>query len=75
MTTVDSYGSLIFCSRCGNLLDLPGDDDEIICESCGKKEDASGKLFNFSIQFIEFFSACLREGMKRIKFILCWKEY
>ena len=43
-TTKDhKFGSLIFCERCGNLLDLPGDDDEIVCEGCGKVEDATGQ--------------------------------
>ncbi|KAI5479262.1 hypothetical protein MNV49_003957 [Pseudohyphozyma bogoriensis] len=35
------FGSLIFCDRCGNLLDLPGDDDTIACEHCGRVEEAS----------------------------------
>jgi len=40
MASQNKFGSLIFCSQCGNLLDLPGDDDEIICDGCGKIEDA-----------------------------------
>ncbi|KAL8292922.1 hypothetical protein RQP46_000616 [Phenoliferia psychrophenolica] len=40
-TTDHKFGSLIFCQRCGNLLDLPGDDDEIVCEGCGLVEDAT----------------------------------
>ncbi|KAM0753892.1 putative RPA12-13.7 kd subunit of DNA-directed RNA polymerase I [Meredithblackwellia eburnea MCA 4105] len=37
----NKFGSLIFCERCGSLLDLPGDDDDIVCDSCGKTEDAT----------------------------------
>jgi DNA-directed RNA polymerase I subunit RPA12 len=37
------FGSLIFCPQCSSLLDLPGDDDEIICNHCGNVEPASGK--------------------------------
>lgn len=44
-TSQNRYGSLIFCPRCGNLLDLPADDDEIVCEGCGKVEDAAGAFF------------------------------
>ncbi|KAJ1723774.1 DNA-directed RNA polymerase I core subunit rpa12 [Coemansia erecta] len=29
------FGSLIFCSTCGNLLDNPGDQDHIVCHACG----------------------------------------
>ncbi|KAL1921794.1 uncharacterized protein VTP21DRAFT_10436 [Calcarisporiella thermophila] len=28
-------GSLIFCPECGNLLDMPGDDDLLACSLCG----------------------------------------
>lgn len=33
-------GSLNFCPTCGNLLDIPGDDDTITCVQCGHTEDA-----------------------------------
>ncbi|PVU94110.1 hypothetical protein BB561_002792 [Smittium simulii] len=29
------YGSLIFCETCNSLLDIPGDQDIIICNVCG----------------------------------------
>lgn len=32
---------MLFCPSCGTLLALPGDDDEISCEQCGRKEPAS----------------------------------
>ncbi|SGY61090.1 BQ5605_C007g04525 [Microbotryum silenes-dioicae] len=35
------FGSLLFCSRCSDLLALPGDDDEIVCDACGQVEDAA----------------------------------
>lgn len=38
----NQYGSLIFCSRCGTLLDLPGDEDQLVCDGCGQVEDATG---------------------------------
>ena len=42
-TTVrNQFGSLIFCSQCSTLLDLPGDADVIVCSGCGQEEDASG---------------------------------
>ncbi|KAM0790785.1 hypothetical protein ACM66B_004633 [Microbotryomycetes sp. NB124-2] len=34
------FGSLVFCLQCGDLMPLPGDDDEIVCESCGQSQDA-----------------------------------
>lgn len=37
------FGSLQFCSRCGDLLPLPGDDDELVCDGCGQAEDATGE--------------------------------
>lgn len=33
-------GSLNFCPTCGNLLDVPKDDDVITCVQCGHTEDA-----------------------------------
>lgn len=48
VTTQNRFGSLIFCPRCGNLLDLPADDDEIVCDGCGKVEDAAGGFFPLS---------------------------
>ncbi|KAF9184670.1 DNA-directed RNA polymerase I core subunit rpa12 [Haplosporangium sp. Z 767] len=30
----DTVGSLIFCPECGNLLDIPGEDDLIVCNLC-----------------------------------------
>jgi DNA-directed RNA polymerase subunit M/transcription elongation factor TFIIS len=36
------FGSLIFCSRCSTLLDLPGDEDQLVCDACGQVEDATG---------------------------------
>lgn len=41
-STANQYGSLIFCSRCGTLLDLPGDEDQLVCDGCGQVEDATG---------------------------------
>ncbi|BGP42096.1 DNA-directed RNA polymerase I core subunit rpa12 [Rhodotorula kratochvilovae] len=38
--TQNQFGSLIFCSRCGTLLDLPGDEDQLVCDGCGQVEDA-----------------------------------
>lgn len=38
----NQFGSLIFCSRCGTLLDLPGDEDHLVCSGCGQVEDAQG---------------------------------
>jgi hypothetical protein len=43
-TPATRFGSLIFCAQCGNLLDLPGDEDDIVCEGCGKVEDATGRF-------------------------------
>ncbi|GAA6020626.1 hypothetical protein JCM11491_001126 [Sporobolomyces phaffii] len=40
-TTPNQIGSLVFCSRCGNLLDLPGDEDHLACDACGQVEDAT----------------------------------
>ncbi|KAJ2705042.1 DNA-directed RNA polymerase I core subunit rpa12 [Coemansia sp. IMI 203386] len=37
------FGSLIFCSECGSLLDNPGDQDHIVCHSCGEAKE--GKEF------------------------------
>ncbi|ORX48845.1 hypothetical protein DM01DRAFT_1385401 [Hesseltinella vesiculosa] len=35
-------GSLIFCNECGNLLDMPGDTEDIIrCQSCGYGHELS----------------------------------
>ncbi|GAA5926221.1 uncharacterized protein JCM15063_000219 [Sporobolomyces koalae] len=41
-TAPNQIGSLVFCSRCGNLLDLPGDEDHLACDACGQVEDATG---------------------------------
>lgn len=38
----DKVGSLLFCHRCGSLLDIPGDEDLIKCAPCGAVQDASG---------------------------------
>ena len=43
MAHENRFGSLIFCSRCGNLLNLPADDDIILCECCQQPADASGQ--------------------------------
>jgi hypothetical protein len=43
MATSNRFGSLLFCKQCGDLLPLPGDDDEIVCDGCGLVEDATGK--------------------------------
>lgn len=43
MDTSNRYGSLLFCKRCGDLLALPGDDDEIVCDGCGEVEDAKSE--------------------------------
>lgn len=36
----DKIGSLLFCHACGNLLDLPGNEDVIKCAPCGTTHDA-----------------------------------
>lgn len=37
-------GSLIFCPECGNLLDMPGGDDDILpCNQCSYAYQISGK--------------------------------
>lgn len=72
-TTSNRFGSLIFCKQCSNLLDLPGDDDELVCECCGATEDASG-TFHASTSLVTiplvlarvcgfFFSSSRREGI------------
>ncbi|KAJ1993285.1 DNA-directed RNA polymerase I core subunit rpa12 [Dimargaris cristalligena] len=33
------YGSLIFCSQCGNLLDDPGSSQSLLCEICGETKN------------------------------------
>jgi hypothetical protein len=38
------YGSLVFCDTCANLLDVPGDDSELVCVQCGDVKDARGAL-------------------------------
>lgn len=37
-------GSLLFCERCGSLLNPPADDDKINCEECGLVENGAGVL-------------------------------
>ncbi|KAJ1909206.1 DNA-directed RNA polymerase I core subunit rpa12 [Tieghemiomyces parasiticus] len=32
------YGSLVFCSQCGSLLDPPGDQNTLVCRACGLAE-------------------------------------
>ncbi|CAD6964600.1 unnamed protein product [Tilletia controversa] len=36
----DKFGSLLFCSRCGSLLDVPGNEDIIKCSACKGSQDA-----------------------------------
>jgi DNA-directed RNA polymerase subunit M/transcription elongation factor TFIIS len=48
----NQIGSLIFCSRCGNLLDLPGDEDHLVCDGCGQVEDATGASFRLRFSFL-----------------------
>lgn len=36
----DKIGSLLFCTACGSLLDLPSNDDVITCAPCGTVQDA-----------------------------------
>ena len=36
----DKIGSLLFCSACGSLLDLPNNDDVLTCAPCGTSHDA-----------------------------------
>ncbi|WFC97474.1 DNA-directed RNA polymerase I core subunit rpa12 [Malassezia yamatoensis] len=36
----DKIGSLLFCSACGSLLDLPSNDDMMKCAPCGTMQDA-----------------------------------
>lgn len=45
-------GSLNFCPTCGNLLDVPKDDDVITCAQCGHTEDAVRKpCLSFTSRF------------------------
>ncbi|KAL9934554.1 hypothetical protein V8E36_006329 [Tilletia maclaganii] len=37
----DKVGSLLFCSRCGSLQDVPGNEDIIKCSACKHTQDAS----------------------------------
>lgn len=54
-TKANRIGSCLFCPSCGTLLDLPGDEDEIACEQCGRKEPAScGCLLSYSYSFHSF---------------------
>ena len=32
----------LFCPECHNLLDLPGDDEYVICTVCGARQSSSG---------------------------------
>ncbi|KAH9824268.1 hypothetical protein DFH28DRAFT_1078010 [Melampsora americana] len=34
----NQIGSLVFCIDCGNLLDVPGSEDYLSCDQCGKME-------------------------------------
>ncbi|KAG0146980.1 hypothetical protein CROQUDRAFT_656619 [Cronartium quercuum f. sp. fusiforme G11] len=36
-------GSLLFCADCGNLLDVPGEEDQISCDQCGRTESAKSQ--------------------------------
>ncbi|KAH9005812.1 DNA-directed RNA polymerase I kDa polypeptide [Lactarius hatsudake] len=41
-TLAHKIGSLLFCPRCGTLLDLPlGNEPNVVCEQCGHVEPAS----------------------------------
>ncbi|KAF9580023.1 DNA-directed RNA polymerase I core subunit rpa12 [Lunasporangiospora selenospora] len=40
-TKPDIVGSLIFCPECGNLLDIPGQDDLIVCNLCSYAHQSS----------------------------------
>ncbi|ORX76929.1 RNA polymerase I subunit A12.2 [Basidiobolus meristosporus CBS 931.73] len=44
LANTNTCGSLIFCKECGNLLDMLGDNDIIVCGMCGltQKTDAFG---------------------------------
>lgn len=41
-------GSLLFCPTCGTLLDLPGSEENVICEQCGHKEPVRCKVVAIS---------------------------
>ncbi|CAO1616357.1 unnamed protein product [Parajaminaea phylloscopi] len=41
LQTPDKVGPLFFCPSCGNLLDVPTDEDVIKCTPCGADLDAS----------------------------------
>ena len=42
----DKIGSLLFCTACGSLLDLPSNDDVITCAPCGTVQDARSMYRN-----------------------------
>ena len=37
----------LFCPQCRSILDIPADEDFIICSVCGEKQAASGKSLLF----------------------------
>ncbi|CAO3673011.1 hypothetical protein INT44_008051 [Umbelopsis vinacea] len=42
MSSSNVIGSLIFCPECGNLLDIPGgDDDLIVCNQCSYAQSSA----------------------------------
>lgn len=36
----------LFCPQCRSILDIPADEDFIICSVCGEKQAASGNNYN-----------------------------
>lgn len=68
-TTPNQIGSLVFCSRCGNLLDLPGDEDQLTCDGCGQVEDASSTSFTPST-LMKGRELIMREQLMRGKLLL-----
>ncbi|KAG0245631.1 DNA-directed RNA polymerase I subunit A12 [Mortierella sp. GBAus27b] len=44
----DTVGSLNFCPQCGNLLDVPGEDDLMVCNLCSYAHQ-SADMENFEV--------------------------
>ncbi|CEQ40707.1 SPOSA6832_02349, partial [Sporobolomyces salmonicolor] len=65
MATGSRWGSLGFCSRCGTLLDLPGDDDHLTCDGCGQVEDATGANLSVSLEPRRGSRELIRRGSAR----------
>lgn len=44
----------LFCPQCRSILDIPADEDFIICSVCGEKQAASGKTTLIYLNVINF---------------------